>query len=286
MFEGLKKKWNVGPQRLFFIILSFALGGTACGVIGKQIMKLTGLEKNFIYFFIYIVVITLLWPFCVIIISSIFGEYVFFKKYVSALLHKITGNKKKNRPAIIALFASGSGSNAKKIIEYFKDHESIDVSLVVCNKKRAGVLEIAACYSLPTLMVDSKKLSDPEQLLPFLKQHKISHIVLAGFLLKIPSYLIKAYQSKIINIHPSLLPAYGGRGMYGHHVHEGVIAAGETITGCTIHEVDEWYDHGKILQQATCPVLPNDSAETLAARVLEKEHKHYAPVIEKWISKS
>lgn len=191
----------------------------------------------------------------------------------------------------IAIFASGAGSNARKLIEYFgtqafPKHSSIQVSLIVSNKKTAGVLNIAAEYQVPTLIIEKQPFFEGDGYVSALKDVEIDFIVLAGFLWKVPEALIKAFPHKIVNIHPALLPKYGGKGMYGNFVHEAVIANKETESGITIHYVDEQYDHGAHLFQATCPVLPEDTADTLANRIHALEHKHYAEEVEKAVSKA
>lgn len=188
-----------------------------------------------------------------------------------------------NKKIRIAIFASGAGSNAKKIIERFSQHQSIEVALVVCNKPLAGVLNIAAGNQIPVLLIDREKFFRGDAYITELSAYDISFIVLAGFLWKIPSALIKAFPDKIINIHPALLPKYGGKGMFGAFVHEAVIAAKEKESGITIHFVDELYDHGHPIFQATCPVYANDTPNSLAHRIHELEHKHFPVVTEKVI---
>ena len=183
----------------------------------------------------------------------------------------------------LAIFASGTGSNALKIIEYFSNHSLVQVSLVVCNKPNAGVLNIAATHNIPSLIISKEKFLIGNSYVDELKLFGIDIIVLAGFLWKIPSALIFAFPERIINIHPSLLPKYGGKGMYGHNVHEAVIEAQEKESGITIHLVDEEYDHGKHLYQTTCPVLPNDTPDTLALKIHSLEHTYFAEVIDQYI---
>ena len=180
----------------------------------------------------------------------------------------------------IAIFASGAGSNAQKIIDHFRDSDRIKVSLVVCNKPGAGVLQIAAKEEIPSLVIEKEKFFRGNAYTDELKEAGIDFIILAGFLWKIPAALIRAYPGKIINIHPALLPAYGGKGMYGHHVHQAVIDHQEKESGITIHYVDEQYDHGDIIFQAKCPVLASDTADSLAGRIHQLEHQHYPAVIE------
>lgn len=179
----------------------------------------------------------------------------------------------------LAIFASGGGSNARKIIEYFKASPEVRVALVVSNKKYAPVLDMAAEHRIPTLVIDRALFYETEGLLDILAQHRIDFIALAGFLWLIPPYLVGAYQGRMVNIHPALLPKYGGKGMYGHHVHEAVKAAGETETGLTIHYVNPEYDEGAVIFQARCPVDPDDTPETIAAKVLALEHRHYPEVL-------
>ena len=181
----------------------------------------------------------------------------------------------------IAIFASGAGSNAQKIIEHFSIHPHISVSLIVCNKPGAGVLSIAERAGIAILMIEKEKFFRSDVYVELLKEKGIDFIVLAGFLWKIPSALIKAYPGKIINIHPALLPKYGGKGKYGHFVHEAVINNKEKESGITIHYVDEQYDHGDIIFQSRCEVTDTDTAEQLAHKIHLLEHEHYPKVVEK-----
>lgn len=185
----------------------------------------------------------------------------------------------------IAVFASGAGNNAAKIIEKFKDHPSIAVALIVCNKPGAGVLQIAEKNNIPFLLIDKEKFFRGNVYVDELKQTEIDFIVLAGFLWKIPEALIKAYPKKIINIHPALLPGYGGKGMYGQLVHEAVLNNKEKESGITIHYVDEHYDNGDIIFQARCPVMEDDNPEILAQRIHKLEHEYYPKVIEELLVK-
>ncbi len=183
----------------------------------------------------------------------------------------------------IAVFASGSGTNAQKLIHYFKQHQVIRVALIVSNKADAGVLDIAAKENIPSLIIEKDHFFNDNAYTSELKAAKIDFIVLAGFLWKIPSKLIQAYPNKIINIHPALLPKFGGKGMYGRHVHEAVIAAGEKESGITIHYVDELYDHGNIIFQASCVVNENETPHSLAEKIQVLEHTNYPYVIEKTV---
>jgi phosphoribosylglycinamide formyltransferase-1 len=184
----------------------------------------------------------------------------------------------------IAIFASGTGTNAARIMEHFKEHPSIQVALVVCNKPDAGVLSIARSNNINTLIIEKERFFRGDAYLPELKAAGISFIVLAGFLWKIPSALIQEFPGHMVNIHPALLPKYGGKGMYGHHVHEAVIAHQEAESGITIHYVDELYDHGKILFQESCTVEKTDTPSSLAAKINQLEYRNYARVIEECLT--
>jgi phosphoribosylglycinamide formyltransferase-1 len=183
----------------------------------------------------------------------------------------------------IAIFASGAGSNAARIIDHFRHHATIKISLIVCNKSGAGVLSIAEKEGIPTLLLEKERFFRGDAYVEELRERKIDFLVLAGFLWKIPTNLVKAYNGNILNIHPALLPKYGGKGMYGQFVHEAVIQAKETATGITIHYVDELYDHGHIVFQAHFPVEANDTPESLAQKVHTLEHEHYPRIIEQVI---
>ena len=189
----------------------------------------------------------------------------------------------KSQPRNLVIFASGAGSNAKNIIEYFRGSQLASVVMVVCNKPGAGVIRIAENEDIPVLMIEKERFFRGDAYLPEIQKSKADLVILAGFLWKIPSALIEAYPKKIINIHPALLPKYGGKGMYGHHVHQAVISAGESASGITIHYVDEHYDNGDIIFQASCPVVDGDTPELLAARIHGLEHAHFPKVIEEII---
>lgn len=188
--------------------------------------------------------------------------------------------KKKVR---IALFASGSGTNAENISRYFADDPLIEVACIICNKEGAGVFERAKNLDIPALLVPKNVLDNSEAMLELLKKWEIDRIVLAGFLLKIPDYLIQYYENAILNIHPALLPRYGGKGMYGDRVHKAVLQAGDLESGITIHNVNEHYDEGKIIAQYSCPVFKTDTVETLAHRIHQLEYEYYPLVIKNWI---
>ncbi len=337
MFDRLQKKWKVSGLKLAIIIVTFAIGGSLTGYAGKKIMNLLPLEKGVLWIFIYVLLITIIWPLAVLLVSIPFGQFYFFKNYIQRVARRlgvrspesivdskesIVGSQESGvhdlkmvssltshdsrltshnprltttdyrlpttdyrLPTHLAVFASGAGSNAQKIIDRFRNHSTIKVSLIVCNKPGAGVLAIAEKENIPALVIEKEKFFRGDAYVPELKERNINFIVLAGFLWKIPVALIKAFSNRIINIHPALLPKYGGKGMYGHFVHEAVIAAGDKESGITIHYVDEMYDHGKIIFQEKCTIVPGDTPDTLAQKIHDLEHKHFPVVIEELLTK-
>jgi formyltetrahydrofolate-dependent phosphoribosylglycinamide formyltransferase len=304
MFERLQQKWKVGPVQIILIITCFALGGSLTGYSAKKIMDVLSVEKDWLWTIIYILLVTIIWPLAVLIVSFFFGQFKFFKDYVKRLGQKIgivrdlkfeisnsrpIPNSDSEGPLAthhspltinIAIFASGAGSNAQRIIEHFRNSPVARIALIVCNKKKAGVLQIAEKENIPSLVIEKEKFFSGNGYLDELASVKIGFIVLAGFLWKIPDALIRAFPKRIINIHPALLPGYGGKGMYGEHVHEAVIGAGEKESGITIHYVDEHYDNGDIILQVKCPVLDDDTPGSLAHRIHALEHANYPVVIE------
>ncbi len=186
-----------------------------------------------------------------------------------------------------AIFASGEGSNAINLIRHFDDSKTLRISLVFCNNPDAPVIEKARELNRKVQIINRETLSAKSHLiLEFLKVEKISLLILAGFLLKIPTTFINAFPNRIVNLHPSLLPKYGGKGMYGLQVHRAVIAGNEKVSGITIHMVNEEYDQGKILTQIPCTVHPDDSPEQLSTRVRELEHFYLPRTIEDLIAKA
>ncbi|WP_315818868.1 phosphoribosylglycinamide formyltransferase [Paraflavitalea speifideaquila] len=247
-----------------------------------------------------------------ILLSIPFGQFTFFRNYLKKMGRRITGKNTgdsiqhteyriqltlksaddnsqqpvtgNHPPATrIALFASGAGSNAQKIIDYFRNSQAVTIALVVCNKPGAGVIHIAEKEHIPVLLIEKETFFRGNGYLDALQAAGIDFIVLAGFLWKVPATLTAAYPNKIVNIHPALLPRYGGKGMYGMHVHEAVIAAGDAESGITIHFVDNVYDNGAILFQATCAINPGDTPADLAQKVHQLEHAHYPRIIEQVI---
>jgi folate-dependent phosphoribosylglycinamide formyltransferase PurN len=300
----LQQKWGVGQVQFWLIMTTFALGGSLSGYLNKQILNLVFLEKNAAYWLIYPLLLTILWPFSVIFVSFLTGQFSFFKGYLGRIWGRLSGGPStmgavnlessqlaSTSPIHVAIFASGAGSNAKKIIEYFENKSTpVKISLIVCNVPGAGVLEIAKSKGIPTLMINKEEFTSTGYV-ESLHNADIQFIVLAGFLWKVPEVLVNAYQpgvgdaKGIINIHPALLPNYGGKGMYGSRVHEAVVAAGEKETGITIHWVDAHYDEGDIIFQAKCAVDASDTPTTVAEKIHVLEHQHFAPTIEKILLK-
>ena len=184
----------------------------------------------------------------------------------------------------IAIFASGSGSNAENIIRYFQKSGSAQVSLVLSNKSDAYVLERAHRLGVPCNVFPKEDWIAGDEILAVLQEARIDFIVLAGFLFRVPDLLLHAYPYKIINIHPALLPKYGGKGMYGDRVHQAVVTAGEKESGITIHYINEHYDEGDTIFQVTCPILPTDSPDDVAKKVHALEYEHFPLVIEKLLN--
>ena len=183
----------------------------------------------------------------------------------------------------VAIFVSGSGTNCENIIRYFKDSEQVKIRLVVSNKADAYALVRAQNQGVPTAVISKQDFNDCEKMTSLLEEYDIQFIVLAGFLLIVPNFLIEAYDRRMINIHPALLPKYGGKGMYGHHVHEAVKAAGETETGMTVHYVSNVCDGGEIIAQFRTPLSPDDTPDDIAHKEHLLEMEHFPRVIEQII---
>lgn len=309
MFDRLQQKWKVNGLQLALILCTFAIGGSLTGYAGRKLLLMMGIEEGWLRITMYIILVTLLWPLAVLLVSIPFGQFRFFSNYLKKIGKRMgltgsrkseVGNKKSEAgsqepgitlnpkaqtsdPCRIAIFASGAGSNAQKIIEHFRYSKKARVTLIVCNNPGAAVLAIAAEEHIPVLLIEKEKFSSGNGYAEELKEKEIDMIVLAGFLWKIPAALIKAFPHRIINIHPALLPGYGGKGMYGLHVHQAVIDNKEKESGISIHYVDEIYDHGQVIFQAKCPILQHETAESLAQRIHKLEHEHYPRIIERLI---
>jgi phosphoribosylglycinamide formyltransferase-1 len=183
----------------------------------------------------------------------------------------------------IAIFASGEGTNAENIIRYFQDKKSANVAVVVYNRAEAGVKQRAVRLGVPAVYLPKAEFLDEQKLMSLLRQYQISFVVLSGFLVLVPDFLIRKFPDRIVNIHPALMPKHCGKGMYGMKVHEEVVADRDKESGITIHLVDEDYDHGRIVFQAKCPVLPEDSPEDVAQHVHKLEYANYPQIIEELI---
>jgi formyltetrahydrofolate-dependent phosphoribosylglycinamide formyltransferase len=303
MFKRLQDKWGVSTRQFWILFIVFGLTGTTTAALTRYITSWLGMDEN--TFWVWKVLLRvgmLVFGYQAILLTYGFllGQWAFFWKYEKKLLSKLgvwslesgvtapTPNSKLQTPdsklTHIAIFASGAGSNAEKIIAHLKNHTSIQVSLIVCNKPGAGVLGIAAANQIPTLLIEKDRFFRGDAYLPELRSRNIGFVVLAGFLWKVPDALVAAYPNKIINIHPALLPKYGGKGMYGMHVHEAVIAAGEKESGITIHYVNEHFDEGAPIFQATCPIEPGDTPEQLAEKIHVLEHRHFPEVVERVVN--
>ncbi|MCP9756898.1 phosphoribosylglycinamide formyltransferase [Lacihabitans sp. CCS-44] len=179
----------------------------------------------------------------------------------------------------IAIFASGSGSNAERIVEFFSSNEEIEVTLVLTNNPAAGVIERAQRLNIPTLIFNKTLFSKTDKIVEILQSQQIDWVILAGFLWLVPNNLTRAFENRMINIHPALLPKYGGKGMWGHYVHEAVVANQEKESGITIHYVNEKYDEGKVIFQAKCEVTSGDSPEDVAKKIHELEYQYFPEII-------
>lgn len=185
----------------------------------------------------------------------------------------------------IAIFASGSGSNAENIYHHFAGNAAVSVELFLCNNPTAGVIERARRLGIPIVLFDKKTFSKTDKIVKLLENQQIDLVVLAGFLLLLPKELIAAFPDKIINIHPALLPKHGGKGMWGHYVHEAVVEQKDTESGITIHYVNEHYDEGKIIFQAKCEVVPSDTPDDVAHKVQALEYQYFPSIIEDILKK-
>lgn len=290
MISRLKKHWEVNTKEVILILCTFAITGTITAWLSKKTAEWLLLDKyEFAWWFSKIIILIFGYQIIILIVGFCLGMFPFFWKYEKKILKRF-GLMHKDKSLIkntdmlskkrIAIFASGAGSNAQKIIDHFRKSSLAEVVLIVCNNPNAGVLLIATNEKIPVILIEKKKFSETgynEEI----KKFGIDFIVLAGFLWKVPLPLINSFPKKIINLHPALLPDFGGKGMYGHAVHEAVIRTHKEESGITIHYVDEKYDNGTIIFQARCTVDKNDTAETLAQKIHILEHRFYPREIEK-----
>lgn len=292
MLKKLKKHWKVETKELLLILGTFAVTGTVTAWLSKMVAEWLMLNQYGLLWWVSKIIVLLFgYQIIILIVGFCFGMFPFFWNYEKKILRRFGLMKrevKKNNKATrhrlteknIVIFASGAGTNALKIINFFKNQGVGKVALIICNNPKAGVIHIAQNESIPVLLIEKKKFLE-NGYVKELQAYKPGIIVLAGFLWKIPSVFIQAFPHKIINIHPALLPAHGGKGMYGNAVHAAVINAKEKESGITIHFVDEIYDHGKIIFQATCTIVENETTESLAKKIHLLEHEHYPKIISK-----
>jgi phosphoribosylglycinamide formyltransferase-1 len=186
----------------------------------------------------------------------------------------------------VAVFASGNGSNAENLFHYFSENESIEVTLLVCNKSDAPVILKAKNFNIPVVLLSNEQIEQGDELLAELQKHAVEWIVLAGFLRKVPDLVIQRFSNRIINIHPSLLPKFGGKGMYGMHVHRAVSEAGDNVSGVTIHLVNEEFDKGRILAQFKVDLQAHEAPESIASKIHSLEHEHFPIIVEQTILNS
>ncbi len=298
----MKEKWGVTASQFVVIFIVFGLTGTTTAVLTRYVTNWLGMDATTFWLWKLLLRLGMLligYQAILLTYGALLGQWAFFWKYEKKILKKLGIWKGESDPGItnasnntfpkpqtrqfrhVAIFASGAGSNAEKIISHLQTHPFIKVSLIVCNKKGAGVINIADRNGIPVLMIEKEPFFRGDVYISQLKQYGIDFIVLAGFLWKIPETLIRAYPKQIINIHPALLPKYGGKGMYGQYVHEAVIAAGEKESGITIHYVNEHFDEGEIIFQAKCLVDDHETAASLAQKIHVLEHQYFPGIVQK-----
>jgi formyltetrahydrofolate-dependent phosphoribosylglycinamide formyltransferase len=300
MFRRLQQKWKVSSKQFILILCVFAITGTLTAYISKAITSWVGFNEQTSWTLklsLRLLILVFGYQAILLFVALLFGQFSFFWKYERKILERMRILKKNHGEGLVssshrmpdppkithlAIFASGAGSNARRIIEHFRHSSFVKVSLVVCNKPGAGVINIAEQEGIPALLIEKERFFRGDAYLPELSG-RADLIILAGFLWKIPMALIAAYPRRIINIHPALLPKFGGKGMYGSFVHKAVIEAKEPSSGITIHYVDEHYDHGDVIFQKECPVLPTDTPESLAEKIHALEHRYFPEVIDRVI---
>lgn len=286
MFNKLQQKWGVSSSQFLLILCTFAVTGTTTAWVSRQITAWVGFNENTFWAWKLLLRLSILifgYQAILLTVSVVFGQFRFFWNYEKKILRRM--KLYPQAQVRLAIFASGKGSNAEKIIQTFENHKFIRISLIVSNRSDAGVLKIASRYGIKSLIINKDNFTHGDEYVQNVVNEGITHIVLAGFLWKVPEKLLQAFPKRIINIHPALLPKFGGKGMYGAHVHQAVIEAKEKESGITIHLVDEEYDHGKTIFQIKTEVRPDETVNSLAEKIHELEHKHYPEVIRKWVMK-
>ena len=286
MFDGLKKRWKVGGKDLILILITFALTGTVTAWVTRKITVWAGVESwSGEWIILKLFVLLIGYQFFILIFGGLLGQFSFFWNYEKKILARLGILRKEPKSEIrLAVFASGTGTNFRRIAEYFRGHKKISVSLLVCNNPQAGAVGISKEKGIPVCLISREDLLNPQRLNDALQKNRIDYIVLAGFLKKIPAALIEKYPRRIVNIHPALLPNFGGKGMYGSHVHDAVIRAGNTKSGITIHYVDEHYDNGDVIFQKECSVEEGETPDSLAKKIHKLEHEYFAPQLEALIN--
>lgn len=295
MLKRLRNHWKVTNRELFLILMTFAITGSLTAWLSKKVVEWMEMEMHSLsYWSTKIFILLFGYQVIILIVGFALGMFSFFWNYEKKILTRLGFMKKSvignNHPETnpdfrLAIFASGAGSNAKNIINHFQNHPHIRVELVVCNRPQAGVVDIARQAGIDLLLIDKKEFNEHGYLEEF-KKRGITHLILAGFLLKIPEILISHFPDKIFNLHPSLLPAFGGKGMYGNAVHTAVLAAREIKSGITIHMVNAEYDRGAIIAQFSCPIDEFDTCDSLSKKIQKLEHLHFPKVIEETILKN
>lgn len=308
----------MSPRQFAILFLVFALTGITAAALTRFITGWLGMDADSPLYAVILLRLGMLligYQFLLLFYGALLGQWAFFWGYEKILLQKtgILRMKKEQLPAFnniatgenqqpqttilepqtsnhnptpvpLAIFASGAGSNAARIIERLHNHPVARVALIVCNKPGAGVIGIAEKAGIPVLLIEKERFFRGDAYLPELHKFHIQWIILAGFLWKVPASLVAAFPEHIVNIHPALLPKYGGKGMYGHHVHAAVIAAGEQESGITIHFVNEHFDDGPPIFQAKCPVSPDDTPDSLADKIHRLEHRYFPEIVEKLVT--
>ncbi len=283
MLKKLGQRWGVNNRQLFLILCTFAVTGTFTAWVSRGITGWLDIDKfSVAWWLLKIGVLLIGYQLFILFFGFCFGQFSFFWKYEQKILARI-GILKKKELTRIAIFASGEGSNTRNIINQLHKKE-IEVGIVISNKPSAKVLDVARQSGIGTYII-TREENDSGTILHILQENKTAFIVLAGYLWPLSLPVIKAYPGKILNIHPALLPQYGGKGMYGSRVHQAVINNKEKESGISIHLVDEIYDNGEVIFQDRCPVLETDTAQTLADKIHELEHLHYPSVILSLIKK-
>ena len=286
MFKRLKKHWGADNKKLFLILLTFTITGSLTAWLSNRITIWLLMEKfSWAWWLSKIAVFIFGYQVLILIIGYCLGQFPFFWNYEKKILRSFGLLKKTRIKDIknICLFASGAGSNAEKIIDYFRKSSTIRVALIVCNNPKAGVISIAKRENIPCIIIQKSILNETGYV-DKLSNYHIDLVVLAGFLLKIPDVLIEKYKGKIINLHPALLPEFGGAGMYGAAVHKAVLADNRKESGITIHYVDNVYDHGEIIFQKKCAINETETIESLTGKIRTLEHQNFAPTIESLLS--